>query len=451
MASLRINGSVLIVKYLYDNNGSPYYQRRVPDDLRNRFRKSKISIALDPANGIPAMQVQRLAKKHDLLFKALRNNPDQPLADEKLAALTLLDNFGLKPGDARERLDPRFDKAAEFDDQPHLSGFFDYLIELQREGRLTSSEKLALKAIQGPLPVSLSEMPEIYFEHHRRGSEPLWRKKQLQYWSKLVAFLGDVPAESVDRNKARAYRSHRESLGLKSQSVQKDLNIIKAIFGVCIRELPLSMDNPFDRLNSTGAGIDAEQRVPFTTEELRLVIDSACARSDEIRRIALTCALTGARLAEVVGLRKSDLKISGELPYFSLVNYGARRLKTRNSIRDVPMVPLLVNELQKQQKDSGGSEALFPRYNDMKLAPKASGASAAVNKWLRDELHIEKTAHSFRHSMADLLREAGVTEDLREELLGHGKQKASDNYGLGRSLDKKMNAMKAAYRLMKAS
>ncbi len=448
MALLRVNGSVLIVKYLYDNNGSPYYQRRIPDDLRILFRKSKLSIALDPSNGPAAIQVQRLAKSHDALFRALRNNPDQPVAEEKLAAFALLDNFGLKPGDADYRLDSRFDEAARFDDQPHLSEFHDYIIDLKREGRLTKADKLAYKALQGPLPVSLSEMPRVYFDHHRRGSESVWRKKQLEYWEKLVDFLGDIPAESVDRDKARAYRSHRESLGLKSQSVQKDLNIIKAIFNVCIRELPLHIKNPFDGLNATGGGKDAQQRSPLTVEETKLLIESALMSSDEIRRIALTCALTGARIGEVVGLRKSDCNFAGKVPYLSFVEYGERRLKTRNSIRDVPIVPLLLSELKKQMLASQCEESLFPRYNSMTAAPRSSAASAAMNKWLKEALSIPKTAHSLRHTVADLLRNADVPEDLREELLGHGRQRSGDIYGLGASLRKKIDCLNQAFALI---
>lgn len=451
MATLHLNGSVLIVKYLYDNNGSPYYQRRVPRDLVNRFGKTKLAIALDPAHGSPAIQVQRIARKHDALFKAFRNDPNLAVSEQKLAALTLLDNFGLSEGAAQERLDPRFDEAAIYDDQPHLSEFHDYLIDLQRDGKLTNVDKLAFRALQGPLPVSLSEMPQIYFEHHKRGSDPIWRKKQLQYWDKLVNFLGDIPAESVSRERAREYRAHREAQGLKSQSVQKDLNIVKAVFRVCIRELPLKITNPFDGLTATAHGMDAEKRPSLTLAELLTVIDSAVRRSDEIRRIALACALTGARIGEVVGLRKEDCKFSGKVPYVSFVEYGARRLKTRNSIRDVPVLPILLSELKRQVAECGDSGALFPRYNDMKSAPKASGASAAVNKWFREELEISKTAHSLRHSMADLLREAEVTEDLREELLGHGRQKSADNYGLGRSLDKKLGAVRAAYGLIESS
>ncbi len=444
MARFQFGGSVLIVKYLCDNNGRPYYQRRIPDDLRVRFGKKKLSIPLDPAQGAPAIQVQRLAKSHDALFKALRQDPNLSMTEEKLAALAILQQFGLEPGVGQQRLDPRFDEAAQYDDQPFLSEFHDELSELLRSGKFTNAHRLAYKALEGPLPILLSEMLPIYFEHHRRGAESVWKKKQEQYWQKLVHYFGDISALSVDREKARAYRSHRESLGLKSQSVQKDLNIVRAVFEVCIREVPLKMTNPFEGLSATAHGQDAKRREPFSLDELQRLVSAALHRSDDIRRIALACALTGARIGEIVGLRKCDCKFDVRVPYVEFVEYPNRRLKTANSVRKVPVVVPLRAELEKQLEEDTNSEALFPRYNRLEALLNASGASAAVNKWIRDDLGLHKTAHSLRHTMADLLREAGVTEDLREELLGHGRQKSADTYGLGRSLNLKIDALNAA-------
>ncbi|MGA1727827.1 MAG: hypothetical protein ACO38U_06175, partial [Burkholderiaceae bacterium] len=62
MAALELLGQRLIVKYLYDNHGSPYFQMRVPEDLFERFgRRKKISIARRVEDGRPSIEVQRLA------------------------------------------------------------------------------------------------------------------------------------------------------------------------------------------------------------------------------------------------------------------------------------------------------------------------------------------------------------------------------------------------------
>ena len=83
MTTLRIGTTLLIVKYLTNNHGNPYYQRRIPDDLQARFGKKKFSIPLDANKGSAAFQAQRLAKSHDALFKALRADPNMALSEEK--------------------------------------------------------------------------------------------------------------------------------------------------------------------------------------------------------------------------------------------------------------------------------------------------------------------------------------------------------------------------------
>ena len=58
MAVLQLLGQRLIVKYLYENHGSPYFQMRVPEDLYERFGgRKKISIALREEDGPPSIQV----------------------------------------------------------------------------------------------------------------------------------------------------------------------------------------------------------------------------------------------------------------------------------------------------------------------------------------------------------------------------------------------------------
>lgn len=55
-------------------------------------------------------------------------------------------------------------------------------------------------------------------------------------------------------------------------------------------------------------------------------------------------------------------------------------------------------------------------------------------KWISDTLGIPKTWHSFRHSFRDMLREAGVSEEIAKALLGHGSRSISDQYGQGFTL-----------------
>jgi hypothetical protein len=151
MAILQLPHSHLYVKYLYDNNGSPYFQIRIPADLKHRFNnRAKISIPLHAEDGAPVIQVQRLANNHKLLFRALRADPSLTLTDEKAAALTFLRGYDLKVGDGNVYLKPH-EPGAEYDRQPHLAHFLDGLNRAQKSRALKPHEELALRALKGPL------------------------------------------------------------------------------------------------------------------------------------------------------------------------------------------------------------------------------------------------------------------------------------------------------------
>jgi len=446
MAVLQFLGQRLIVKYLYDNHGSPYFQMRVPEDLYERFGgRKKISIALREDEGPPSIQVQRLAKNYKSLFKAMRNDQSLSTADEKVAAMALLQSHRLKVGDGNIRLES-WSSEPYPDDQPHLDSLVDELIETSRERPLNRVEQLALKALKGPLPISLSEVLTVYFENHPKGHDKTYIKTVTGYWTKLVTFLGDIAVETLTREQARAFIVHRLEKGVKRSTVNKEINIIRAVITKAVRELELSAKNPFESITiPSSPGGESNKRVGFSRDEHRLVIQEACKAGDDIRMIALICALTGCRIGEAVGLRLQDLNLAGEIPYLRIQAYGQRGLKTGNSERDVPVLPLLQRALNGYIHNRLASDtlALFPRYNNLVEAPNADGASASVNKWIR-ALGFRKTSHSFRHSIISLFREAGVPRDLREEITGHQGQRISDNYGEQVSIKRKYSVLEGA-------
>jgi integrase len=446
MAVLQFVGQRLIVNYLYDNHGHPYFQIRVPLDLRDRFNnRSKISLRLQPEDGPATIQVQRLAKNHKALFKAMRNDPSLSIADEKLAALALLQSHQLKVGDGNIRLE-NWSGVDGFDDQPHLNDFVDQLIETSRERPLNRTEQLAYKALKGPLPVSLSEIVAIYFDNHPKGHEKNYKKKVNEYWMKLLNFVGDIAVETLTREHAKAFISSRLGQGVRRSTVQKEVNILRAILTKGTRELELKLTNPFEVIQIPFVpGSESTKRNGFTLDEHRQIIEVARKCGDDIRVISLICAFTGCRIGEAVGLRIKDLNLHVDTPYMRVELYGQRSLKSDNSERDVPLLKPLRDALERYTDGlgSGGDRALFPRYNNMIDAPNAGSASAAVNKWIKS-LGIDKTSHSFRHSIISLLREDGVPRDLREEITGHQGQRISDNYGDHVSIQRKYKVMERA-------
>ena len=92
-------------------------------------------------------------------------------------------------------------------------------------------------------------------------------------------------------------------------------------------------------------------------------------------------------------------------------------------------------------------EHLFPVFQPRRTGGtfNPNSASAAMNKWLKDNglAKVGQGLHSFRHTLVDRLRDAGVPKDVREQIGGWKSQGVSESYGQGFSLDRVQQAMQA--------
>ena len=158
---------------------------------------------------------------------------------------------------------------------------------------------------------------------------------------------------------------------------------------------------------------------------------------------------TGARAHEIIGLRLEDVSLSSSVPFICIREHRklGRTLKTKNSERDVPLVGVALWAATQAFHANVSSDGwLFPKYaKHGKIA--SNSAEATMNKWIRS-LGIDKTSHSFRHSMADRLRNEGATDELRRSIGGWSKQSIDEKYGAGHSLQAKQALlMKIAIKL----
>jgi integrase len=445
VAILSIGSTRILVKYLVNNNGLPYYQRKVPDDLVTRLGKKLLKFKLDPRNGMPAKQVANLARTHDMLFSAYRNNPDLTLPEKKLSAILLLQEHGLKPGDGNVKLGFGQNEGYDINDTPHLDEFLDQMADLTQDGTLTEVDRLAIHALKNPLPTFLSEILDIYFNHHPegKGSDEIFRAKVKRDWDRFVELVGDCPAEQLTRDMARKYVEHRESEGKKSATVQRELNNLRAIVAVAIMEGEIKSSNPFERIRPTKKD-DAKKRFSYTYDELALIRAKCLEINDDIRHLILIEMYTGARIGEIVGLRKKDCTFVQKVPCIKITPYDKRTLKTSNSTRIVPLIPE-AQEIVVRAINQSETDALFPRYNNLIDKPRADSASTYASKWLKELTQTDKTTHTFRHTLRDMFRNANITKDLQDEIHGGAKQNIADTYGEGSSVRRKMTALKKAW------
>ena len=428
MAKLQIGNITIIVNGFTLNNGLPYFQRAVPKRLQKRLGKKTIKIRLHIEDGNYALQCHRLTLRHAALFKAMVADPRITPTEAKLASIALLGFYGLSQLDGRHEIQPPIGWEGSFDPTPHLNEFLD--AELPLGHPPSQIALMARDALFDPMPILLSEAFSVYLDNHKKASDKNFSKAQKAHWDRLINFTGDIALEGFTRDQAKKYRDERLSSGVKAASVEREISTIKAIFEKAIVELSLQMKNPFAKLLIQGAD-EGGKRPSFTKNELRQLIDSARVHDDERRRLALCMALTGARLAEIVGLRKQDVDL--EKMIICIVPHASRSLKTKQSKRRVPMHPWAAEALKVQMIESTNG-FIFPAYANEESV-KSDSVSAMLKKWIVSVLpETQKTAHSMRHTMADLLREVETPLDIKDAIGGWSNKKSvAEHYGEGYS------------------
>ena len=84
------------------------------------------------------------------------------------------------------------------------------------------------------------------------------------------------------------------------------------------------------------------------------------------------------RLGEAVGLLKSDINLSSDIPYINIRPHPWRSLKTIGSERKIPLVGASL-WASKRIVDANDSQFAFRRYTNHSFS-NANHASAALNK-----------------------------------------------------------------------
>jgi integrase len=311
--------------------------------------------------------------------------------------------------------------------------------------------------------------------------EAKWRAERGAHWAEstrqefataLRLFkeaVGDKPIREVTRGDVRDFKDLlltlpvsaarkfkgmkiREAVALAEQqpelrrlaraSVNKYLTALSSLFEWAVLNAYADM-NPAHKLR---VGLDKradEQRLPFSVDDLNTIFTSplyAAGKPDPAHPerwwIPLLAVFSGARLDELCQLLETDVVERDGVPMIRITDEGGKALKAKSSRRDIPIHPTLIalgflDYVASVRKS--GEKKLWPS-----LAKNARGSwSQNFSKWFgrwKVELSIKdkkKVFHSFRHNVADRLRNADIELELRNALLGHSQGAMGARYGEG--------------------
>ena len=282
-----------------------------------------------------------------------------------------------------------------------------------------------------PQNPKLSDALQTYFKLKGKGKGEIFFRATRRAVRDVIALLKDRYLNDYSTTDAAQFRDHLLDRGLVSSTVKRVFAIIRAIINLSIQENGLSCKNAFAKTYIPDLE-DSIKRQPIPLDVIRDIQKECMKINDPNRWLIALISDTGMRLSEALGLKVSDIKLDKEIPYLNITANSARRLKTKSSERQIPLVGSSLWAAKQLCLNVNG-EFAFPHYTTKDYC-YANSASAALNKWLKTRTANECVVHSFRHSIRDRLREANCPTEIIDQVGGWADYKVGSSYGNGYSL-----------------
>ncbi len=184
--------------------------------------------------------------------------------------------------------------------------------------------------------------------------------------------------------------------------------------------------------------------IPFPQQAVPGLIRAAMDRDDqELADLITLGAYTGARIEELCALKLASVNLEGNIPSFRIED-----AKTEAGVREVPIHPALVPLVRRLKATSEGknpapSEYLLAGLTFNKYGDRSNAIGKRFGR-LKGSLGFGRkhVFHSLRKTLVTALENAGVSENLAADIVGHEKPRIT--YGLysgGASLEVKAKAL----------
>ncbi|WP_462402130.1 site-specific integrase [Pseudomonas sp. Marseille-QA0332] len=302
---------------------------------------------------------------------------------------------------------------------------------------------------------TLAALSKLYIEEGKRGGT--WRQVSAdeveRALSDLFELMGDMPALAFDTQQARLLKERLsrcpQYFGLRPEFKGKTLKQVvesagsyKTITAVTVnnrlRKLTAFMnwckangyvaDNPLAGMKVM-TGSAKEARLSFDRDDLTALLDHEALRKEARKHpwrywLPLMGRATGARLEELCQLRVDDFIEQQGIPCIRIDDSGkGQNLKNVSSRRILPIHPALLDLGLLQHVESvkvSGTDRVFPELEAVRgklgHAPSKWFGRYRTRQGVND---TRKTFHSFRHTLIDDLRDAGVQDSLIKRIVGH--------------------------------
>ena len=247
----------------------------------------------------------------------------------------------------------------------------------------------------------------------------------------LLEHLGskaDKPMDSIERQDAIRFRDVLAKR-VSGATANKRIKIARVIWAAAHRD-GIVQDNPFAKVERLK--VDRSTRRAFTLPELKRLL-AVC--DDDWRGLVLAGLYTGQRISDISTLRWTQIDLEQNEIHFCtrkterdmhipIAEPLRKYLLTRAGVDDpsAPVFPTAVN---------AGSNTLARRFGDVLaaagLVAKRTHQATKHGRSARREASA-LSFHCLRHTATSLLKNAGVSDVVAREIIGHDSEAVSRQY-----------------------
>jgi len=261
------------------------------------------------------------------------------------------------------------------------------------------------------------------------------KRSTIQRFAEKFPYVTDVRGKEVQRW-VNALATEEEK---KAKTIRRILSEIRGYWAYLVSiEVVQSDHQPFTQLRlpkANGSKVGSESWVPFTSADVVRLLQAAEARKDDTLADLIRIAMwTGGRIESLCALKVNEVGDG----FFDILHD-----KSEAGRRTVPIHSKLRPTMDRLLKNAKVDGYVLPGLTENKYGDRSDAIGKRFGR-LKTTLGFteQHVFHSIRKTVATLLENAGVPENVAADIIGHDKPTMT--YGLysgGASLEVKRHAL----------
>ncbi len=256
---------------------------------------------------------------------------------------------------------------------------------------------------------------------------------------RIVSFVGVDDMRRISKADVVRFKEHRlNTQALSLGTVNDDITSCGTLCKWAVKQ-GLLVGNPFADMAPRPGSRPENPREGYDDADAVRILVAARSETGWKRWLPWLLAFSGARISEIVEMRRCDVRQDGGVDVLIFVPLAGRKGKNPIFQRMVPIHPAVVAEGFLRYVAGLPNSPDGPLFPDLNPAPNGTRTPTATNahgRWVRRIAAVTKQgtapSHSWRHRMQDELRKVRADPEVVDALTGRSNPRnAGAGYGRG--------------------